>query len=209
MNKNSIKKFLHVGCGRLNKKNLNNDFNSPEWEEVRVDLDPANQPDILSSMTDLSAIESNSIDAIYSSHSIEHLFAHEVFQALTEFNRVLNDDGFLILTCPDLQTVCALVAEDKLTDTAYQSGAGPIAPIDMIYGHRTSIMQGNVFMAHKSGFTKKVLTATLLSVNFESVAVLRRELNYDLWSVATKKSANDDRVQYLASHFFDNSHKTS
>jgi hypothetical protein len=25
----------------------------------------------------------------------------------------------------------------------------------------------------------------------------------------TKKSANDDRVQYLASHFFDNSHKTS
>jgi hypothetical protein len=105
--------------------------------------------------------------------------------------------------------VCALVAEDKLTDTAYQSGAGPIAPIDMIYGHRTSIMQGNVFMAHKSGFTKKVLTATLLSVNFESVAVLRRELNYDLWSVATKKSANDDRVQYLASHFFDNSHKTS
>jgi predicted SAM-dependent methyltransferase len=209
MNKNSIKKFLHVGCGRLNKTNLNNDFNSPEWEEVRVDLDPNNQPDILSSMTDLSAIESNSIDAIYSSHSIEHLFAHEVFQALTEFNRVLNDDGFLILTCPDLQTVCALVAEDKLTDTAYQSGAGPIAPIDMIYGHRTSIMQGNVFMAHKSGFTKKVLTATLLSVNFESVAVLRRELNYDLWSVATKKSANDDRVQYLASHFFDNPHKTS
>jgi predicted SAM-dependent methyltransferase len=209
MNKNSIKKFLHVGCGRLNKTNLNNDFNSPEWEEVRVDLDPNNQPDILSSMTDLSAIESNSIDAIYSSHSIEHLFAHEVFQALTEFNRVLNDDGFLILTCPDLQTVCALVADDKLTDTAYQSGAGPIAPIDMIYGHRTSIMQGNVFMAHKSGFTKKVLTATLLSVRFESVAVLRRELNYDLWSVATKKSANDDRVQYLASHFFDNPHKTS
>jgi predicted SAM-dependent methyltransferase len=209
MNKNSIKKFLHVGCGRLNKTNLNNDFNSPEWEEVRVDLDPNNQPDILSSMTDLSAIESNSIDAIYSSHSIEHLFAHEVSQALTEFNRVLNDDGFLILTCPDLQTVCALVADDKLTDTAYQSGAGPIAPIDMIYGHRTSIMQGNVFMAHKSGFTKKVLTATLLSVRFESVAVLRRELNYDLWSVATKKSANDDRVQYLASHFFDNPHKTS
>ena len=55
--------------------------------------------------------------------------------ALAEFHRVLKLDGFVLLTCPDLQSVCALVANDQLTDTAYQSGMGPITPLDMLYGH--------------------------------------------------------------------------
>jgi len=70
-----------------------------------------------------------SMDAVHSSHNIEHLYAHEVAVALEEFIRVLTPEGFLVLTCPDLQSVCALVAQDKLTDAAYTSPAGPIAPL--------------------------------------------------------------------------------
>jgi hypothetical protein len=51
--------------------------------------------------------------------------------ALQEFLRVPKPEGFAVITCPDLQSVCALVAEDKLTDAAYDSPAGPIAPLDI------------------------------------------------------------------------------
>jgi hypothetical protein len=48
----------------------------------------------------------------------------------------LDDHGFVVITCPDLQSVCALVAQDKLTEAAYTAPAGPIAPLDILYGHR-------------------------------------------------------------------------
>ena len=50
-----------------------------------------------------------------SPHNIEHLYPHEVSLALAEFRRVLKPEG-LFDPCPDLQSVCNLVAEDKLTD---------------------------------------------------------------------------------------------
>jgi predicted SAM-dependent methyltransferase len=84
----------------------------------------------------MSAVASGSVDAIFSSHNIEHVYPHEVPQALGEFLRVLSDDGFAVITCPDLQSVCALVAEDKLLEPAYTAPAGPITPLDILYGHR-------------------------------------------------------------------------
>ncbi|MDO8705893.1 MAG: methyltransferase domain-containing protein [Sulfuricaulis sp.] len=62
-------------------------------------------------MTDMSAVATGSVDAVYSSHNIEHLYPHEVPVALAEFRRVLRGDGLLVIACPDLQSVCALVAE--------------------------------------------------------------------------------------------------
>ena len=101
----------------------------------RLDIDPAVQPDVIGTMTDMAAVASESVDAIFSSHNIEHLYPHEVPLALKEFLRVLKPDGFFVVTCPDLQSVCALVAQGKLTEAAYQSPAGPIAAIDILYGH--------------------------------------------------------------------------
>jgi hypothetical protein len=45
--------------------------------------------------------------------------------------------------------------------SAYTAPAGPIAPLDILYGHRASMARGNLFMAHRCGFTQKVLTGTL------------------------------------------------
>jgi predicted SAM-dependent methyltransferase len=98
----------------------------------------------------------------------------ELPPALAEFVRVLRPDGFLVVTCPDLQSVCALVAEDKLTEPAYTAPAGPIAPLDILYGHRASMARGNLFMAHRCGFTQKVLTGTLQAHGFANTASLRR-----------------------------------
>ena len=139
-----MKTFLHVGCGLNNKKHAGPGFRNDNWQEIRLDINPAVKPDIIGSMTDMSAVNTNSIDAIFSAHNIEHLYPHEVPLALAEFKRVLRDDGFVVITCPDLQSVAALVANDKLTEPAYQSPAGPIAPLDMLYGLRSAMANGNL-----------------------------------------------------------------
>lgn len=175
-----MKNLLHVGCGNSRKAHTTAGFNTPEWNEIRLDIDPSVGPDVTGTMTDMAAVGTGSIDAIFSSHNIEHLYAHEVAVALAEFLRVLKPDGFAVITCPDLQSVCALVAQDKLTETAYVSPAGPIAAIDMLYGHRPPMAAGNLYMAHRCGFTRRVLTGCLLSAGFGMVAAVARPQRFDL-----------------------------
>ena len=195
-------KFLHVGCGPKTKTSTTRGFNSPDWEEIRFDIDEKVNPDIIGTMTDMSSVEPGSVDAIYSSHNIEHLYPHEVGIALQEFHRVLNDDGFVMLPCPDLQSVCKLVAEDTLLEPAYTSPAGPIAPIDMLYGFRPSMAAGNLYMSHRSGFTRKTLIGTFKHFGFESVAGARREAYFDLFSLASKKKLPEDELLSLAKAHF-------
>ena len=63
---------------RISKRALN----TADWEEIRFDIDPNASPDIVGAMTDMSGVATASVDAVYSSHNIEHVFAHEVPVAL-------------------------------------------------------------------------------------------------------------------------------
>ena len=157
-------------------------------------------------MTDMGSVESGSVDALFSSHNVEHLYPHEVPVAFAEFVRVLKDDGFAVITCPDLQSVAALIAEDKLTETAYQSPGGPIAPIDILFGHRASMQRGNLYMAHHVGYTRKVLHATLLACGFKSVATIARGYApfFDLWALASRSERSEEELRILAGQHFPN-----
>lgn len=198
-----MKTFIHVGCGHKRKVQTTKDFSTSDWAELRFDIDPSVQPDIQGTMTDMSAVPSQSVDAIFSSHNIEHLYPHEVPVALAEFVRVLNPEGFVVITCPDLQGVCELVAKDKLTDVAYNSPAGPITPIDILYGHRPAMAQGNVFMAHRCGFTEKVLIDALTAAGFTAVASCRRPAPFfDLWAIAKKGAVDEAKMRSLAAAHF-------
>lgn len=192
-----MKTFLHVGCGHKRKDRTTKALST--WNELRFDIDESVQPDLVGTMTDMSSVSSESVDAVFSSHNIEHLYPHEVPLALSEFLRVLKSDGFAVITCPDLKSVCALIAEDKLTEAAYTSPAGPIAPLDILYGLRTSMDRGNLYMAHRCGFTQKVLTATLQAAGFKSVASMSRGYPYfDLWAVASKQELTKEQIKSLA-----------
>jgi len=194
-----MKTFLHVGCGGKHKDLTTRGFNTPEWNELRLDIDASVKPDIVGTMLDMSAVAAESVDAVFSSHNIEHLYPHEVPLALAEFRRVLKPDGFVVIFCPDLQSVCALIAEDKLTESAYVSPAGPIAPLDILYGFRPALAKGNLYMAHHCGFTQKVLTATLHAAGFAKVAANRRgDPNFDLHAVASKAAVDDSEILALA-----------
>jgi predicted SAM-dependent methyltransferase len=116
-------------------------------------------------MTDMQPIATGSIDAIWSSYNLEHLHRHEVPIALSEFIRVLQPGGHLLLTLPDLQRIAELVASDGLENEAYNSPAGPITPLDMIYGHTLSLARGSHYMAHKTGFTARTLGQLLVDAD--------------------------------------------
>jgi len=191
--------FLHVGCGAKRKDETAPGFNRPEWSEVRLDIDPAAQPDIVADMVDMSAVASGSMDALFSSHNIEHLFQHQAPAALAEFRRVLKPDGFAVIGCPDLQAVAALVAEDRLTQPAYRSPAGAVTPHDMLYGFGPQMAKGHLFMAHRSGFTRTSLIEALQRAGFHRVGA--RRARFDLWVVASKAAASDDQIRALMASY--------
>lgn len=198
-----MKTFLHVGCGPKHKDQTTPGFNTPEWHELRLDIDESVRPDIVGTMLDMGGVADASVDAIFSSHNIEHLYPHEVPLALAEFRRVLKPEGFVVITCPDLQAVAALIAEDKLAETAYVSPAGPITPLDILYGHRPQLAAGNLYMAHRCGFTQKVLCGTLQGAGFATVASMRRgHPYYDLYALATREAMGEADLRALAEKHF-------
>lgn len=195
-----MKTFLHVGCGPQNKSGLKG-FDSPNWREIRFDIDPSVHPDIEGTLTDMHAVATASVDAIYSSHNIEHVFPHEVHTVLLEFYRVLKEDGIVVLTCPDLRSVCEAVANDKLMEPLYVSPMGPIAPLDILYGHRQSLESGKIYMAHKTGFTYSTLNMALFQAGFKFNFGAARPSAYDLWIVSFKQVMTNEEGEKIAMEY--------
>ena len=188
-----IKKFLHVGCGPAQKKDTTKVFISDDWDEVRLDIDPSVNPDIIGDILDLNDIKDNSYDAVFSSHNIEHVFMHEVKIALNEFKRVLKDDGFLLICCPDISKACDMIASGKVGEKLYDSPAGPIYPLELLYGHNNSIASGKTYMAHKTGFTTDTLKFFIGDAGFKSFIVAEDNV-FNLWSLAYKNISLDDQL---------------
>jgi len=201
LSQSDTKTVLHVGCGAPSPNKLPAPFRGNGWREIRFDIDPNVKPDVIGTMTDMAGFADGSVDALYSSHNIEHLYVQEIPLALREFLRVLAPKGFALITCPDLQAIATLVADDKLIEPAYISPAGPISPFDMLYGHRASLMRGNLHMAHRSGFTARLLALTLREIGFAHVVVARDRPNYALWAIATRNQWADTDIKKAAGLF--------
>lgn len=158
-----------------------------------MDVDARAAPDVVGSMTDLRPhFADATFDAVWSSHSLEHLHDHEIPQALAEFRRVLKPDGFALITCPDLETVMTLFLEHGPDHVVYQSSVGPITPLDMMFGHVRSIAAGNLHMAHRSGLTAERLGGLLLQAGFTE-AITRRQ-SFDLWGLALMSDADRNSI---------------
>ena len=182
------KLLVNLGSGPKAQSRLPAMF--AEWREFRVDVDPRAMPDLVADITDLSAIKTGSVDAVWSAHCIEHLYFHEVGKALGEIHRILVDDGFLCLIVPDLQAVASYLVNDRLLDVIYQSPAGPVTAHDMIFGFGHDLALGHTNMAHKSGFTAGVMLEKLKEVRFAEI-VLRRRPTLELAAVARKRAPAD------------------
>jgi hypothetical protein len=182
--------FINLGSGPKGSAPLPSLFAS--WREVRVDADPAAAPDILASLTDLSAIETGSVDAVWAAHCLEHLYLHQIGSAVGEAYRVLNDGGFLGLIVPDLQTLAEYLLQDRLHEVIYESPAGPITAHDIVFGYGPYLAQGRHGMAHRCGFTPTLLMQILREAPFAEIVLRRRAPAHELMALACKRAPASD-----------------
>ncbi len=86
-------KGLHIGAGSSKIPELINcDLFNPD-------------ADLKADALNLEMFDDGSIDLIEAHHMIEHLSFEETDLALTEWHRVLRNDGLLILTFPDITAI--------------------------------------------------------------------------------------------------------
>ena len=150
----------------------------PGFEEVTLDIDPRCSPDMVGSMVDMDFVPDETFEAVYTSHTLEHVYPHEVRRCLWNFLRVLKAGGCLVVTVPNLEDV------RPTTDVLYVSESGPICGLDMYYGHH-ALIEDSQFMAHKCGFVEETLREAIESVGFVNVRIDKDKF-YNLTAIAQK-----------------------
>lgn len=196
------KTWLNIGSGARGSGLRAPGFDPALWREVCLDADPRVAPDIVSPAHALQGVESASMDAVFSSHCIEHLYLDQAVPALQEWRRVLRPDGFMLLVCPDLQAAAEMIAQDKLLDEAY---AG-ITPYDMVFSHQGLVRkgreEGHSFMEHKSGYTLSMMLQLVGQAGFAAHAGLRLRRRFELWVLATPEPKDEAQMRDLARQHF-------
>jgi SAM-dependent methyltransferase len=193
------KHVLHVGCGQASRQSMPPIFHSDDWQEVRLDIAESVKPDVVGDIRNMPAVKTNTMDALFSSHNVEHVYAFEVPSVMKEFFRVLKPGGFSLVTLPDAQYIAFSIAKGGLDQPIYDSPSGPIAPLDMLYGHGASLEQGHMGMAHKTAFTAMSLARAMLNAGFHNVVVDRDLKGYALWARGVKPApGNEAKTEHKA-----------
>lgn len=130
----------------------------PDWKIL--DIEPRPHVDYVGDAADLSQFADNSINKIYASHVLEHFHHgvnHELTHTLQEWHRVLKPGGELLLSVPDLRTLCWLYLHPNTAalDRHWM--------MTLIYGAQT-----NIYDVHKVGFDFDTLGLYLEKVGFQN-----------------------------------------
>lgn len=160
---------LNVGCGH---KNIKMPDHYAQWKQVRLDIDPRTEPDILLDARKLESLPPNTFDGVFSSHNLEHFRRHEAERIIGGMHHVLKDDGFAEILVPDMNSVFRTVVEKDLDidDELYRMGFGPILVRDVLYGYSLEVeTRDNDYFSHKTGFTAKSLLKIFTANNFRRV----------------------------------------
>jgi len=140
-----------------------------------------------------SKLSADQFDVVYCSHNLEHYYEHDVMKVLQSFWHVLKDGGMLNLRVPDIGAVMRSVADKNLDidDVLYQSPAGPIRVLDVLYGWSEQIERSGVdFFAHKTGFTVKSLTVKVQRAGFVDVYMATANLEILVWAFKNRARAD-------------------
>ena len=166
-----VRKVLNVGGG---SKTVPLPPQYAGYEHLLLDIDPKGSPDIVCDARELTTLEARQFEAVYCSHNLEHYYRHDVQKVLVGFLHVLKDGGFAHIRVPDMHEVMRVTIERDLDidDVLYQSPAGPIMVLDVLYGYSVEIQQsGQDWYAHKTGFTQKSLLKALQQAGFGKIYI--------------------------------------
>lgn len=142
------------------------------YEHLLLDIDPKGSPDLLCDARELQTTPAAQYDAIYCSHNLEHYYRHDVRKVLAGFVHVLKPHGFAHIRVPDIIDVMkTVVARNmELDEVLYQSPAGPIQVLDVLYGWGLEVERSGVdFFAHKTGFSRQLLIKVLVAAGFQVI----------------------------------------
>ena len=152
-----------------------------DWEHLRLDIDPKCNPDICMDARDLP-VEGQKFDAIYCSHNLEHFHRHDAIKVLRGFAGSLTDDGYAHILVPDVGEVMRqfVYGGMDIESVLYEATSGPVTVHDVIYGWGLSLLGGNEFMAHKTGFTKDLLGRFLGTAGFKKMDSAEHKGRYEI-----------------------------
>lgn len=164
--KTDKKIVVNIGCGKTKLETQSKYF--LDWKEIRIDAFENDTANMISSIIDFEGVPNESVDAIWASHVVEHNYWHDLPKIFNNMLRILKQDGFAVIRVPDLGEIAHRIQDGLIDDLVYDSSAGPIYPIDWIYGHRGLTEFWGEGMLHKTGFTKKSMNQVLQSLGFDA-----------------------------------------
>ena len=175
-------KVLNVGGGA--SRYLPPHFDG--WEQVLLDADPDCKPDICCDAKDIqNHVEQGTYDAVYCSHALEHFYAHDVPLVLKGMLYAMSPSVGELRTSkieihvPNLRNLMQTMLQSNLdiNDVWYRAGDNPITFHDVLYGWSAAMGKGNLFYAHKCGFTRLSLQTALEKAGFSGVQVQEQGAN--------------------------------
>ncbi len=171
-------------------------FMATAWHELRIDPDENMQADITSQPYHLPMIADASLDGVFIGHTLHRYNFIDAEHVLKEAFRILKDEGTLIATVPDLQLASTYAANDELEAGVYQSPAGAITAIDMLFGFQRAIRTGDLARQHQSGYTMTSLGNLVRDIGFCNLKVQRQA--HDLLVIGLKLPYNHpERVERI------------
>ena len=131
----------------------------PDWKILDIESRP--EVDFVGDAKDLSRFTDGSVEAIYASHVLEHFhygLEDELLRVLREWHRVLVPSGQLMVSVPDLGTLCWLFSWRRLgLEQRHHI-------MRMLFGGHTAFHD-----VHKTGFDEEILAAYLQTAGFTSI----------------------------------------
>jgi len=156
---------------------------SDGWEEIRLDINPDAKPHLIGDISSMGNVASETFDAVFSCHTLEHLYTTEVPLALKEFHRVLVPNGFVAIYIPDFAKIVPVILAGEAEKVQYEIHGNKIRCIDMVFGLEGATYHAPAMM-HKTLFTKAMIEAKLKEAGFRDIKVT--EDLWDLWVKAWK-----------------------
>lgn len=129
----------------------------PDWKILDIEARP--EVDVVCNASCLQQFKDNSIEAIYASHVLEHFYHSlndQLLMTLSEWYRVLQPGGKLFISVPNLQVLCWLYLNHRL------SVFDRYSLMAVMFG-----AQENEHDVHKVGFDFEILALFLEEVGFK------------------------------------------
>lgn len=159
-----------------------------QYEQKLLDIDSSCSPDYCCDTMEVKRLYpglNGEFDYVYCSHNLEHYYWHDVPKVLDIFKWFLKDNGTVEIRVPNIKNLMQSMNSLDIQDVWYRLGDGtPVTFHDVIYGWNKAMSSGNLFYAHKCGFTPISLFSALEGAGFTNIKVMDQGAN--LLAQATK-----------------------